>query len=240
MDRPHRAIVLGLALVAGSWLAACTPGPGPAPVAADLVRFDFRTDSLGWSAGFADVAVAQADGVGFVAEHRALPPPLTGSGLHQSGLNLSDDLCMWFAGSAAGFEPGADYAVSFDVGIASSAGSGCDIGIAASTTVKAGVAAQRPDRVNVAGYWVMNVDKGLPAGDGAQALALGDIRNSLPGCIAGGSWGERSLHSGQREIRVRAPDDGVLWFLVLTDSAWEGWYEVYFTYLDARVRRVPP
>ncbi|HSB19783.1 MAG TPA: hypothetical protein VLD85_07250 [Anaeromyxobacteraceae bacterium] len=240
MDLPHPAIVLGLALAAGSLVAGCAPAPGPAPDVVDRLSFDFRTGSLGWSAGFADVAVAQAADVAFVADHRALPPPLQGGGLQQSGLNLSDDLCMWFAGSAAGFEPGADYAISFDVGIASSAGSGCDIGIAASTAVKAGVAAYQPDRVDVAGYWLMNVDKGLPTGDGAQALALGDIRNSLPGCTPGGSWGERSLHSGQREVRVRAPEDGVLWFFVLTDSAWEGWYEVYFTYLEVRVRRVSP
>lgn len=200
--------------------------------------FDFRGQDPGWTAGFADVLVGQVDGVGFVADHRPLPPPLEGNGLYQSGMNLSDDLCMWFAKAVPGFDPGVEYAISFDVGIASNAGADCGVGTAASTYVKAGVSPYPPSRSEVQGWWRMNVDKGIPSGDGAQALTVGDLRNAIPGCPpVNAPWGERHLSSGARELRVTAPEDGNLWFFVLTDSAFESAYRVYFTYLDANIRR---
>jgi len=220
-------------------LAGAGCGAGGGETSPSLTRrLDFGSSDPGWSAGFADVAVAQAPAIGFVADHRALPAPLLGSGLYQAGANNSDDLCMWWTGRVDGFEPGAEYRIGFEVGIASDAGFGCDVGIAASTYVKAGVAAYQPGREDEAGFWRMNVDKGIPAGDGTQALTLGDIRNSLPTCSSTNPpWDRRVLASGGRELVVTAPSDGALWFFVMTDSAWEAWYDVYFTHLAFTVRR---
>lgn len=205
----------------------------------DALMFDFRDGDPSWSAGFADVPVANDSDVAFVSDHRPLPAPLHGNGLYQSGTNVSDDLCMWFARAVPGFEPGAEYALSFAVGIASDAGAGCDVGIAASTYVKVGASGHAPSRTEELGWWRMNVDKGTASGDGAQALTVGDIRNALPGCPAvDAPWGERRLSSGGREIRVRAASDGTIWLFVLTDSAWEAAYRVYFTYLQVELRRV--
>lgn len=218
-------------------LAGCHSSARDAPSGAPL--FDFRTEDPHWSAGFADVPVGYEDGVQFVADHRPLPAPLMGNGLYQSGMNLSDDLCMWFAHGVSGFEPGAEYALSFEVGIASDAGADCGIGIAASTFVKVGASNYPPSRSEVLGWWRMNVDKGTPTGDGTQAVTIGDIRNAIPGCPAvNPPWGERWLSSSGREIRVRAASDGTIWFFVLTDSGWEHAYRVYFTYLDVNIRRL--
>lgn len=200
--------------------------------------FDFRNEDPHWSAGFADVPVGYEDSVQFVADHRPLPPPLTGNGLYQSGMNFSDDLCMWFAHGVSGFEPGAEYALSFEVGIASDAGADCT-GIASSTYVKVGAASYPPSRSEVLGWWRMNVDKGMASGDGTQALTIGDIRNANGGCTTvNAPWGERRLSSSGREVRVRASSDGTIWLFVLTDSGWEGAYRVYFTHLDVNIRRV--
>lgn len=232
-----RAVLLCGPLLAALALAGCHSSARDDPP--DAPTFDFRKEDPHWSAGFADVPVGQEDGVQFVADHRPLPAPLMGNGLYQSGMNVSDDLCMWFARGLAGFEPGAEYALSFEVGIASDAGADCDFGIPASTSVKVGAATHPPSRSEVLGWWRMDVDKGTPPGDGTQALTVGDIRNAIPGCPAvNPPWGERRLSSGGREIRVRAASDGTIWFFVLTDSAWEGAYRLYFTYLDVNLRRV--
>ncbi len=224
-------------LLAAVALAACHSSARDAPP--DAPSFDFRKEDPHWSAGFADVPVGYEDGVQFVADHRPLPAPLVGNGLYQSGTNVSDDLCMWFARGVAGFEPGAEYALSFEVGIASDAGADCDAGIAAFTFVKVGASSYMPSRSELLGWWRMNVDKGMASGEGTQALTVGDIRNVIPGCPAvDPPWGERRLSSGGREIRARASADGTIWLFVLTDSGWESAYRVYFTYLDVKVRPV--
>lgn len=186
-------------------------------------RFDFRSSDPGWSAGFADVAVAYGWEVGFVADHRPIPPPLEGNGLYQFGNNVSDDLFMWFAGRADGFEPGAEYAIAFEVGIASRVGADCDVGTGVLTYVEAGASSVEPARLDAGGYWVMNVDHGM---------ALGDLRNALPGCpLVDPPWGERTLSSGGRRLRARADENGAIWFSVATDSGFEAVVEVYFTHL---------
>ncbi len=223
-------------------LAACGGSVPTAPDPAPPPTIDFRDPSIAWTAGFADAALYMTDQIGFVAERRPLPAPLQGRALYQYGYNTSDDLCMWFAFSRPGFDPAKEYAVAFDVGIASDAGLACEAGTAVATYVKAGASSYLPGRVEVNGYWQMNVDKGVPpAGDGRQALALGDIRNDIPGCPSTNRpWGERSLSSGSREIRVRPSNDGTIWFFVMTDSGFESPYQLYFTFLNLRIRAVPP
>lgn len=202
-------------------------------------RFDFMGADPGWTAGFADVPVGQEAAVDFVADHRPLPAPLVGNGLYQRGFNVSDDLCMWFAGRGDGFQPGVEYDLAFRVGIASDAGAGCDTGVAANTYVKVGAVPFPPERVAVSGWWRLNLDHGTPSGGGANALTLGDLRNGLPGCPAmNAPWGARTLDPGARTLRVRAADDGSLWFFVMTDSAFETSYDVYFTFLDVQARAV--
>ncbi len=232
-----RAVPLCGLLLAALALARCHASTRDAPSDAPP-SFDFRKEDPHWSAGFADVPVGHDDSVQFVADHRPLPSPLVGNGLYQSGMNFSDDLCMWFARDVAGFEPGAEYALSFEVGIASDAGADCT-GIASSTYVKVGASSYPPSRSEVLGWWRMNVDKGMASGDGTQALTLGDMRNANPGCpTVNPPWGERRLSSGEREIRLRASSDGSIWFSLLTDSGWEGAYGVYFTYLNVNIRRM--
>lgn len=219
-------------------LPACQPAPSaPSP----SLTLDLRDPALKWEAGFADVSVGTDDRYGFVADYRALPPPLHGGALYQEGMNASDDLCMWFTIGVGGFDPGLVYAVSFDVGIASDSNEGCDMGIGAATFVKAGASGVPPGRKEEGGWWRMNVDKGIPGGDGTQALRLGDIRNAIPGCPPmNHPWGERGLSSGEREVRVRPASDGTIWVFVLTDSTWEGFYRLYFTYMDLWIRALPP
>lgn len=237
MSHSRRRLPLALLISAGLASTGCTGGTNDA--VGERVRFDFGgEDPGGWEAGFADVAVVQSTDVGFVADHRALPAPLLGNGLYQRGMNLSDDLCMWFTHRRGGFEPGTTFAVSLDVGIASDAGLGCDAGIAASTYVKVGVAPHAPLAVERDGYLRMNVDKGTPGGDGTEAVTVGDLRNGLPGCPSSPPWAARSLGSAGREVTVTTGPDGVLWFYVITDSAWEGPYSLYVTHLEARVRKV--
>ena len=97
-----------------------------APDQTETVRLGFDAGTAGFVAGFADYAPADADIYNLTSGHRALPQPLDSrSGLFISGVNRSDDLFMFFKGSVGGLIPGARYAVTASVEIATDAPASC-------------------------------------------------------------------------------------------------------------------
>lgn len=168
-----------LCIATGVVLAGCS---GDDPM---TIRVDFRQSDQGWVAGFADYPVGQDAFFELEADYRALPEPLTGSGrgLFITGSNRSDDLWMYYKGQIAGLSPDTRYRVQFDVEIATSVPNGC-VGVGGApgegVTVKAGASDIEPDRIDSGGFWLMNVDKGQQTTSGEDALAIGDMANTMP------------------------------------------------------------
>lgn len=219
-------------------LTACDSGTAPGendPRSAEPVSFAFDFGDTGhhFEAEFTDVAVAQAEGVGFDAGHRPLPAPLARNGLFQRGLNLSDDLFMFFRRRMVGLEPGRSYTVRLDVEIASQIHEGCDVGVGTSVVVKAGASRERPQRVvvymNGRDEYRLSVDKGLQHHSGEAAVTLDDIRNGLPGCPHDGVWDHEIMVAGDHQIVVVADDEGGAWLFFGTESVWEVTHQLFFT-----------
>lgn len=225
----------GLALLA---LAGCT---GTGPSGEITFDFDFSADAQGFEAAFTDVAVDQVEAVEFQSGHRPLPAPLEGGGLYQFGVNVSDDLFMFFRRRVVALEPGRTYRTSFTVEIASAVQEGCAVGVGTSVWVKAGAAAQRPERVveSPAGgspRYRLSVDKGEQASRGEAAVVLGDMRNGLPGCPAtGATWNRKSLADPGATVDVTADPDGGVWLFFGSESGFEVPHELFFTRLGARL-----
>ena len=78
-----------LYIVTSFVLGACS---GDDPM---TIRMDFRQSDQGWVASFADYPVGQDAFYELEADYRALPEPLSGSGLFISGSNHSDDLWLY-------------------------------------------------------------------------------------------------------------------------------------------------
>jgi hypothetical protein len=212
-------------------LLACDDATGPGE---DLVLdFDFSAGDQGFVGDFSDVAVVQADEVGFVGEHRTLPEPLQGGGLFHSGLNISDDLFMYFTRRVTGLEPGAAYRATFELEIATDVGEGCTIGVGAGVLVKAGAATEEVRRVVVQGNgqeeYRLSVDKGEQANDGEAGVIVGDIRNGLPGCDDDIAFHREEVTAPGKTVDVQADAQGGIWVYFGTESTFEVRHSTYFT-----------
>lgn len=203
-----------------------------------IVNFDFSNDQQGWVAGASDFPVGREEDIQFVADHRTLPPPLDQRGaLFQSGLNISDDLFMYFTRRIAGLVPSGRYDARFRVEYASNVGAECVAGVGGSVWIKAGASRIEPQRVeDEFGNYRMNIDKGEQLNDGRAAVVLGDIRNELPGCPSTDPPYGTNAHENGDPLLVTAANDGSLWLLVGTESGFEAEHHLYF--LSFRVELV--
>lgn len=221
-------------LASGAMLTACS---NDEPM---TVAIDFRQSDRGWVGDFADYPVGQDTFYELVTDYRALPEPLTasGSGLFISGLNHSDDLWMYYKGQIAGLLPDTRYRVEFHVEIATSVPNGC-VGVGGApgegVTVKAGASEVEPNRVDEGGFWRMNVDKGQQTNGGEDAVAIGDVANSIP-CNETPRWELKQLSSGSEAVEVTSDRAGAVWLFVGTDSGFESTTSIYYTTLTATFR----
>lgn len=224
-----RAVLL-LALVV--WTGGCG-----ATAPEGRVSFDFRysTGDRGFEAGFTDYPAGREEDVGFVADHRSLPPPLAdlGGALYHRGLNISDDLFMYFKRRVAGLEPGRTYRAVFTLEFATDIGQECEVGVGTSVFLKAGAAGVEPTEVVRNGDVRLNVDKGEQRNRGEAAILLGDIRNGEPGCGEEVPFAVATRDGGQEVVEVTADAAGEAWLFFGSESAFEVAHEVHYTRFQA-------
>ena len=194
---------------------------------------NFRRGEQGFVADFADYPPAHEEDYELTSDYRALPSPLAPhSALYLAGANRSADLLMFFAGRIGGLVPGAAYAVSASVDIATDVPAGC-AGIGGppgeSAYVKIGASAVEPLPVlDDHGYLRMNIDIGNQSRGGQNVAVLGDIANARD-CEQGPQWQRKSFPARSIPAPVVASEDGRVWLLFGVDSGFEGTTRVYFT-----------
>ena len=118
------------------------------PAGALTSTFDFHRGPHAFVAGFADYPPADEEHYGLTSDYRPLPSALgSRSALFISGVNHSDDLFMFLKGEIGGVVPGARYAATVSVEIATDTRTGC-FGVGGSpgesVSVNAGVSEVEP------------------------------------------------------------------------------------------------
>ena len=194
--------------------------------------FDFGRGPQGFVADFADYPPEHAEIYELTADYRAIPPPLDSrSGLFISGINRSDDLFMFYRGALDGLTPGARYAATVSVEIATDTPSGC-VGVGGSpgesVWIKAGASAEEPVPVRDGNYLRMNVNVGSQSNSGTQAVVLGNVANSRT-CDEPRRWETKALAEQDVSAPLLVPPDGRTWLLIGADSGFESLTQVYFT-----------
>lgn len=234
---PRLLTVLPVAAFATLLLSACDDS-ATSPRQPITYDFDLNADTSGWQSGFSDYPVGREEDIGFIGEVRYRPDTLTnGRALYQFGINISDDLFMYFAKRIDGLEPGVTYRASFRVEFASNHGQDCAFGVGSSVYIKAGVSPVEPQVDADSGMMRINIDKGEQYNSGANALLLGDIRNDQPGCSDSSPFSTAVRESGQESLTVRSDAEGRLWILLATESAFESPHELYFTRLRVQLSK---
>lgn len=192
-----------------------------------------------WTAGFAEYPVGEEAFFELESGLRPLPPPLdqSATGFFTSGNNHSDDLFMYLKHPLNGLKPNATYRVQFHLEFATDVPQGC-LGIGGapgeSVFVKAGASVIEPDRVvtsfGTRPHYAMNIDKGIQANPGKDAIVLGNVANSQTNCSRF-VYEIKTLESGPGSFAIQADQSGRFWLLVGTDSGYEGRTILYYTRL---------
>jgi heat shock protein HslJ len=195
--------------------------------------YNFDEDDEEWIAGFADLPAERDDTIYELdSEWREMPDDLDGYGIYIQGHNRSDDLFMFLKREVDGLEPGATYQATFRLILASNVPPGLS-GIGGSpgesVYVKVGATTAEPLIVEDSAGWLrMNIDKGNQATEGEDMINVGDMANPNLTPDTAGSYELMEQNSGGREFEVTADEDGVLWFIVGTDSGFEGMTTLYY------------
>jgi hypothetical protein len=232
--RPHPIRALpALALLT---LLACEPSAtAPALTFTD----DFQGESGAWVAGFSDVDAALAEHVQFEGTVVGHPLHMVKLSLYLYGNNISDDLFMFWKRRVEGLVPGASYDVRMELDYATQYQDGCDAGVGPAVLIKMGASTQEPRVVEIAdGSLRMTIDKGEQFEEGSAIRILGDHRNGVPGCATDAPFAERSRSSGARSVRVTADNQGAVWVIVGTESAFEVANAIHFSRVRYVFRRV--
>jgi hypothetical protein len=200
--------------------------------------FDFRDGVQGFEGGFADYPEGEDEFYELAFSEAPLPRSVARNraALRISGSNHSDDLFMFVKRRIDGLEPGAAYAITFDVKIASNAPRGV-AGIGGppgeGVTLKAGATAIEPLAVATDGFVEMNVDKGIQASGGTDAIVLGHIGVTTDPDRP--RYRAKRLCNAGEPFRATADGSGSLWVLVGTDSGYEGVTSLYYTRIALRI-----
>jgi hypothetical protein len=212
------------------------------------VEYNFKSGSLGWTAGFADYPPNIGTGYELDAGLRFMPRKLTRlprQGFYIQGHNRSADLFMYLKRrlrAEDGIVANQTYRVEYVITLASTAATGCGgIGGAPGESVflKAGASPIEPlSVVQPNGYLRMNVDIGSQINSGTAASVAGNIANGIP-CEQAFPVLPFALfqRSHQHTSNVTASAAGELWLLVGTDAGFEGLTRLF--YQSIRVRLVP-
>ena len=102
-----------------------------------------------------------------------------------------------------------------------------------SVFVKAGATAMEPLAKEDASGWLrMNIDKGNQGNEGKDMINLGDVAHPELGEGTGEEYQIKTLSSDGRSFEVVTDADGGLWFIVGTDSGFEGLTALYYGYIS--------
>ncbi len=224
----HRIILLFGTFIGSFALSSCQPDEA-ATGATLSFTYTFEDSAEDWTGGFADYPVGEDAFYEVFFQRAPLPPPLDEAqqALKLSGNNHSDDLFMFIKRKISGLSPGATYAVTFTIELASEAPAG-SVGIggspATSVYLKAGATQTEPAAVAVSQQWQMNIDKGNQSQGGAAMGVLGNISTEQE------DFGYTLINRNNEDnpFIVTADSQGEVWVILGTDSGFEGTTTLYY------------
>lgn len=196
--------------------------------------FDFSQSQDNWIVDFTDFPSGEEDSAFYELKfaYTDLPENLGANkkSMMLSGKNHSD-LFMFMKRKLTNLTPNTDYAMVFEVELASNAPKGA-AGIGGSpgesVYLKAGASGNEPKKVIEADLYTLNIDKGNQSEAGENTVVLGDIAVDF-------NTEEYTLITRSNASTYNNPfvaksnSKGELWLIVGTDSGFEGTTTIYYT-----------
>jgi hypothetical protein len=199
-----------------------------------LQIFEFSQNTQGWSSFFSDYPVGSEEFYELQFQHTNLPVPLNTNtfALKLSGNNHSDDLMSLIYRKFEGLQPNADYAVTFDVDIASIAQSN-SVGAGGSPDLFLGaggisqVPANSIDGLNIYRSNFEGFQDGKSNNVFKMLGRIGVSDNTT-------EWTMINRNNIDAPIILKTNSNGELWLMMGTDSGFEATTTLYFTKITIR------
>ena len=228
------SLLIGLLLFAPFIMVGCKSDNKQNDI---VFTYDFHLDSEDWVAGFADLpANHDPEFYQLASSHQQLPSGLPGYGLYIQGDNHSDDLFMFFKKRVEGLKPNTVYQLSILIDLATNVPAGLT-GIGGSpgesVYVKAGATMAEPLVMTDNQGWLrMNIDKGNQSQGGKDMVVLGNIAHPALEADSGGEYKIKTLDETGQYFEAVTDGNGTLWFIVGTDSGFEGLTTLYYSQIS--------
>lgn len=195
------------------------------------INTDFNAGAQGWSAGFSDYPIADADIYELESGIADLPDDSGEQGFRLKGMNRSDDLFMFLKGEVIRLTPNTTYTVHGSVTFLSNAGVDC-VGVGGapgeSVYMKLGASEIEPEQVD----FYLNVDKGQQSQSGNDAVVIGNVAAADANCD-GSEFGAKTITVAEADgFEIQSSTDGSFWLLIGTDSGYEGLTDLYYTEIN--------
>lgn len=196
----------------------------------ETIEFIFSKNANGFVGDFADYPVGEEVFYNLAWGWTTLPKELPfescqtlTKGLFLSGDNHSDNLFMFLRRRIDGLQPNTWYALKFSVTIEDNIPPG-QVGIGGSpgedVYFKVGASRKEPRKVDVDGFYFLNVDKGFQSNSGKDAITVGNLANPLVD-PSNPQYFPKQFHN-DTPLKVKTDPKGRLWIFVGTDSGFEG------------------
>ena len=197
--------------------------------------FDFSISQDEWQVDFTDFPSGPNDSSYYELKFAYTDRP-SNLGENQksimiSGNNYSDDLFMFMKKKLTGLNPNTDYALVFEIELASNAPKGIVTAGGApgdSVYLKAGATGTEPKKVIEGNQYTLNIDKGYESDPGENTVVLGNIASSY-GAEEYSLITRNSASGNNSPLIAKSNSKGEMWLIVGTDSSFEGITTVYYT-----------
>jgi hypothetical protein len=192
------------------------------------LTYEFIDNMDGWKGDFADYPVI--DSIFYELEfiRTTLPAPLNTSkyALKITGNNHSDDLFMFIKHKITGLLPNTIYKLLVDITLASKYPTNA-VGVGGSpgegVTIKAGASVIEPQKVNVDGFYRMNIDKGGQVVPGVDMDIIGNVGVTDTTTVFTLINRSNTTHL----FTITTSASGEVWVCIGTDSGFEATTTLY-------------
>lgn len=198
-------------------------------VNAQTFHFDFQDGYQDWTGDFADYPVGDSIMYDLRFERTNLPEPLDPDeySLMMTGVNHSDDLFMFIKRKITGLMPNTSYELFIDVEFASNVPTnhyGVGGPPAEAVMMKAGATLIEPQKVDVDGYYLMNIDKNNQISPGPDMDTIGHIGVTDTTTV----YTLINRNNSARLFNITTDSNGEVWVCIGTDSGFEYRSTVYY------------
>jgi hypothetical protein len=206
------------------------------------VNDDFNQSLNTWQYGFADFPVSTEDSAYYELQYAYTSIPGLGKrAIMLSGNNHGDDLFMYVKRKVANLDPNTQYTLTFDVEFASDAKAGAEGGPGENVFLKVGASNVEPKTIIEGDEHVLNIDKGPQGVNGGNMVVIGNI--AVPSNSNGYVLQTRTNSPYNNDtynfpVVATTNIDGELWFIVGTDSGYEGVTSLYYSKISVVLSQV--